>query len=270
MNVDITQSHIIEIHRLNGSLGEFIRVGLTDMGYREESSIDLLLASLAANSMSQVATLVQFPPGRRTKKDATSQVHPVEYAYRLYANFVSTHFIETVAQTRPASIGNTPAGAQAEIVASLGRQYAEVPKLSTVDDVTRAWTMACQNSQRAYQRLGALCYLSSQVPKHLGKFELERIKSEIDAAMSVLQRAAGVFESTEMRFAIVLGGEALGHTRAKIMAKSFGSGMSIVQYLAEDEKLPSRYESAAAEQFRDKLAQYAEAATPAEMSSSTH
>jgi len=270
MNFEISQDHLIEIHRLNGSLGDFVRAGLRDMANREECSIDLLLASVAANSMNQVATMSQFSPGRNSKKDGVTKVHPIEHAYRLYASFVSTHFIDTVAQTPPATIGNLPDGVQAEIVASNGRKYTEVPRLTVDDEVTRAWTIACQNSRRAYQRLGALCYLSSQVPRHLGKLELERITKDVDSAMSVLQQAASVFETSEMRFALVLGGEALGHTRAKIMAKSFGQGISIIQYLRQDEKLPMSYDPLVAEQFRDKLTQYAEAATPAEMPDSTH
>jgi hypothetical protein len=260
MTTDITAEHIIDVHRLNYRLGVFVTAGLNNMGLKREASIDLLMATIALNSMNQVDALSRFSGlAKRSKRVDSDQKSTAAHAYELYAKFVSAHHMDSVSQYRPASIGELPDSEMNDIVASLGVSYPEVPSLYVNDDVTGAWGIACRNSYRAYQRLGALFYLMSQLPKHLSGVERDRVVPEADAAMTVLFRGAAAFEMSEMKLAVLLGGNALERTRSKIIAKSFGPGVSIIQYLQDDEHLPGRYSSVTEQGFRDKIAEYAQA-----------
>lgn len=262
MTTSITQQHLIEIHRLNYSLGEFVRMGLRDMGGRVEASIDLLVTTVAMNSMDQIDNQSRFTPSttKRSKREDLPDTGPAELAYELYAKFVAKHYLDCLREHPPAALGDLSESKQAAVVSALGRSYDALPTLAVVDDVARAWRQACLNSRRAYQRVGALFYLASQLPKRLSKAEHERIEAEINSAMTVLFRGASAFEASEMRFAILLNGEALAHTRAKILAKSFGPGISVIQYLQDNENLPGRYASDTEQSFRAKIAEYAAAA----------
>lgn len=261
MTTDITQQHIIEIHRLNHSLGEFVRAGLRDMGRRVEASIDLLMTTVAMNSMDQIDNQSRFTQStKRSKREDSPDTVPAELAYELYAKFLSTHYMDCILDHPPAALGDLSESKQAAIVSALGRSYDALPTLAVVDDVGRAWRQACLNSRRAYQRVGALFFLASQLPKRLSGLERERLDAEINGAMTVLFRSAAAFEASEMRFAILLNGEALAHTRTKMLSRSFGPGISVIQYLQDNETLPGRYTSDAEQSFRDKIAEYATAA----------
>jgi hypothetical protein len=257
MTTSITQQHIIEIHRLNHSLGEFVRTGLRDRGRRDEASISLLMSTVAMNWMDQIDNQSRFTPRtKRSKREDSPNAAPAELAYELYAKFLSTHYMDCILDHPPATLGDLSESKQAAVVASLGRSYDALPTLTVIDDVGRAWCQACLNSRRAYQRVGALFYLASQLPRHLNGVERERIDAEINGAMTILFRGAAAFEATEMRFAIVLNGEALAHTRAKMLSRTFGPGISVIQYLQDNESLPGRYATETEQSFRDKIAEY--------------
>lgn len=259
---DITSHHIIEIHRLNHSLGEFVRAGLRDIGNNLEASIDLLMGTVAQATLNLVDTHYRFNGDarpRRNRQELLSSA-PAEHAYKAYASFVSTHYLDMVAQHPPAELGELPRSAQAGLIAAACRVYHDSPTLPLSDEAARSWEMACKNSKLAYQRVGALFFLASQAPKYLTGAEKARLDTEVQAAMSVLFRTAGNYEATEMKFAILMGGEALALTRQKIISKSFGKGMSVMQYLQTNESLPSRYSTCTEQSFRDTIERYAKAA----------
>lgn len=260
MTESITSRHFIEIHRLNYSLGNFVRAGLADLAQRAEASIDLLLATVGMHSMDrlegQSRFMEKFVRNKKSKQPGASEA---EFAYGLYAKFVTSHYLDVVSGHPPAILGELPDSAQQAIVAALGTAYVDLPSIAVPDDVQRAWLQACRNSARAYQRVGALYYLASQLPKHPGNKPQDAVQLEIEKAARILFRSASMFEATEMRFAILLQGEALAHTKAKILSKSFGAGISVMQYLQDNETLPGRYMTDAENTFRAKIAQYAAA-----------
>jgi hypothetical protein len=254
----ISPRHLIEIHRLNYSLAEFIRPGLMDIGRRAEASIGLTLAAVAHHLMDQIDGQARFnvkpllpKPGERPGD------REAKLAYQLYAKFVSSHSVGIVAEHPPAQAGELPDNEQLAIVAGLDKPYRALPTIVDADEVERAWLQACKNSFMAYQRVGALYYLASQVPKHSKGAAAEAVQVEVDHAAQLLFRAANEYEATEMRFAILLQGAALAHTRAKILAKSFGGDFGVMHYLQENEFLPSGYPAAAETAFRAKIAHYA-------------
>lgn len=260
MTEAITSRHLIEVHRLNYSLGRFICAGLTDIAQRPEASIDILLAAVAMHSMDQLDSLARFNrKPLRSKKEGESKTTEAELAYMLYAKFVSSHHLDVVAEHPPAIVGELPDSRQQAIVDSLNRTYADLPTIPAPDDVQRAWLQACRNSHRTYQRVGALYYLASQLPKHPGNTHSDAVNSEIEKAAKMLFRSSAAFEATEMRFAILLQGEALAYTKAKILAKSFGPGTSVMHYLQDNECMPGRYLVEAENKLRATIAQYAAA-----------
>lgn len=260
---DITVQHIVEIHRLNQGLAQFVREGLRAADHKVGATIDLLMGCLAQKSMDQLDghSRMSGAAVQRSKRVELVQASPAEQAYSAYANFVSSHFLAAIAQHRPAEVGELPRIIQETIVAATGRLYLESVSIDAAgDEVSRAWQQARRNGQLAFQRLGALGYLASQTPSHLQSLGYGALNAEVTAARSALLEAANGYETSEMKFAILMGGSALEVTRQKMVAKSFGEGMGIMHYLQENESLPGRSSTSTEQRFREKITEYSHAA----------
>jgi hypothetical protein len=259
--INITSEHILAFRRLNLCLEEFLKAGFRDEINFQRVNSDLMLGLVAERTVNDLDNLARFPTGSKKRKkcdnECTCNHDPAEIAYERYVAFVSKHSISVVARQPPADVRSIQQGRIEFILEAHGLKY---PKLVLLDDendpVVRAWNVARLNRQRAVQRVGALLFLSSQVPSGLYGDQRERLEKEGTTAMQYLFNRASDFRTSELKFAVLLGGEALALTKADILQDSFGPDMGVIQYLYPDERHPGQYQSSAAEAFKQKIHEY--------------
>lgn len=260
-NIHITSEHILAFRHLNKRAEEFVKDAFRDEINFLHVNADLTFGQVAERSLYDLENLARFPT-RSTKPrkgDSSAPVvqDPNVVAYARYVEFVSKHNVSAVASQPPADFGLIK---EDEIAAVLEAQGLKYPKLVLLDDeddlVARAWNMARVNRQRALQRVGAFFFLTSQIPSgHYGA-QRERLENEGTAAVQYLFGRAADFQASELKFAVLMGGEALALTKKAILQDSFGPSMGIMQYLSSDERHQSRYSVAEADAFKHKIDEY--------------
>lgn len=124
------------------------------------------------------------------------------------------------------------------------------------DPVIKAWNIARQNKQRAMQRLAAFSYLRGQLNSKLSQ-QGGVLVAEADAVFDYFIRKVIWFRESEMRFAMLLRGQAFEISRADMITTTFGSNSSVIEYLYPDELSPGRYLTAEVEAFEKKISDYA-------------
>ncbi len=260
MHQPITLHHIMAQHFQNHRLSDFVKHGLRESG----RSIETLLGRLALAQLQLLDNLVRFsPPATRTRKVAAGTEPaptPDEFAFALYASFIANHELSAVACAGPVRLMLVSEAQYDTILAGTGRTFGGMAVLPETDLVVTAWNKARENRQRAHQRAGALLYLASQLKATAFGPTKALVEEEVNEALSALFRMAAVFQTTELEFALILGGEAHALSRKRVL-ESFGTSVSIIQYLQTDQEKPDRYSDEAINHFRTALEAYDQASS---------
>lgn len=261
-NMNITRHHIMAIRRLNSKLEEFVKQGFRDEINFQNINADRMFGLVAEQALCNLERAALFEPSTTQKgtkgQNSASEQDLLEFAYELYAKHVSSISVSVVAQQPPVDVGLIKQERIDAIVEANSLKFKKlVPLGEDGDPVIRAWNMARANRQLALQRVGAFFYLSSQKPGVLYGDQRDRVDKEDTAAVQFLFNRASDFQASELKFAVLLGGDALAQTKARIVQESFGSNMGIIQYLCPDEQSPGRYSIEQADEFRNKINEYA-------------
>lgn len=268
MHQPITMHHIMAQHFQNQRLSEFVMHGLRDFGRGTARGIELLLGQLAQEQLSELDNVARFSsPAPRSRKLATGAElvpTPDEFVFTRYASFIANNAINAVARVVPVRLPHVSEAQYVAILSATGHLVTTVdvphetalPKPGS-DPVVTAWNKARENEERALQRAGAVLYLASQMPTSVFGRAKAAVESEVNQALSVLFRMAATFRTTELEFAVILGGEALAQSRKRVLDDYLHAGASLIQYLHTDQYAPSQYASETSDNFRAALKAYA-------------
>lgn len=264
MQLPITPRHVFEIYNLNHRLAEFIKLAFREKSGEAEVALSRLTAYVALGSMHQLDGLGRindytFKPRKLVKSERPEPPEPpaADLAYEHYVQFIIGHHLSAVSSAPPVDVDNLSKD-RCEAIRQL--HEVKVPlelDIDPEDPVAVAWRTARRNSIRTYQRVGALFFLAAKVPVNgLSSVERRAIEMDNERILNHLWEHANQFETAELKFAVLLGGEYLVTTRKKFAEQSFGAGISIAQYLQEDGKFPMRYSEQQVTNFRSRIQEY--------------
>jgi hypothetical protein len=258
-HICITSEHILAFRHLNQRLGDFVKDAFRDEINFLHVNADLTLGQVAERTLYDLDNLARFPSrtAKRNKGDNAGNQDLDVLAYERYVEFVAKHSVSAVARQPPAQVGPIN---QDRIDAILEKQGLKYPKLALLEDeadmVVRAWNMARVNRQRALQRVGAFFFLASQMPSGIYGDQHKRLDNEGTSVVQFLFSRASDFQASELKFAVLLGGEALALTKAGILQDSFGPDMGVIQYLYPSERHPGHYSVSEGAAFTQKIKEY--------------
>ena len=264
MQLPITPRHVFEIYNLNYRLAEFIKLAFREKSTEAEVALSRLSGYVAMGSMYQLDGLGRmndytFKSRKVVKSERPEPPEPpaADLAYEHYVQFIIGHHLSAVSSAPPVDVDNLSKD-RCEAIRQLHEVKALLERDIDPDDpVAVAWQTARRNSVRTYQRVGALFFLASKaLVNGLSSTERRAIEMDNEKILNHLWEQANQFETAELKFAMLLGGEYLITTRTKFVEQSFGAGISIVQYLQEDGKFPMRYSEGQVTNFRSKIQEY--------------
>jgi len=258
MEFPLTPRYFFAIQNLNYNLAELLKTGLALAPDQVRIGLSRLENYTAAAVLQHLDRL-GFGTGYIFKEPKKKDVAISETArvYEQYVKFLKSHNIHAVSSSVPIDYRNLSTEENHRIRAEHGAREMPISTIDVNDPVAVAWQIARENSERARQRLGALLYLTSQLPRGgVSTMEREYLENDNQAIMTYLNSQARSFGHDEMMFAIVLGGEALELTRRSIFAEDLSERYSVIHYLQPDRIPPGRYMSSVEDGFRAKLQAY--------------
>jgi len=257
---DFSSIELMGLLRFNRRLAEFVNEAFKDEFNHMQVSMDLTLGLVSETTMTNMEMAFHYEAqSSKARKPVTPQKSE-QYLkpFEMYAKYIGDCSISTVAEVRPVSLDLLSTEQVNKVLDELGLKFAPVPLLDENNDpVIKAWNNARRNRQRAVQRVGAFYFLASQYNRHLPIVNKDAVDTEQTNASRYLFSLASDMRLSELKFATLLGGEALAITRADVVRDSFGPDTSVIQYLQQDERHPSSYMSATAEGLRKKVLEYA-------------
>lgn len=259
MRNDCTVDELLAADELHQSLQYFVSDGLRNTGGEPSHTIGRLIGWLSQQHLQEVRMAMAMQGAvdlKPSKKKPPTLAQNREKAYGKFAEYQKANSISEIARTPVPLLRHFPEKAQEAIAVAAGITATSPFVASHKDPVMFAWLQARGNVKRARQRIGAVMFLASQVGRDYG-LDKELLQAEIDEAIQLLWSKVVWFMESEMKFAIILGGEALAATRADVITNSFGEGMGIMQYLERDERFPGSWLTKTETAFRNKIAKYA-------------
>lgn len=260
MNEITTLSKLLAVDNLNNAASQFISEGLVDIMGTPTVSIALVEGHVAKTAMYNFQKIVAY--GKVTspsKKKLNAASDDDVEAYRNYVSYIAKLPTRGIKKAGPAFIGTNLTKVAMEAI-NLEAGFSPQPEAlfdpDKADPVQRAWWIAVRNRQQMIQRMGAIYFLRSQAWPHLYGLEKETLEQAVSIAVSHLNHQIISFQDNEMKFAILLGGEALEATKKRITEDSFGPNMSIIQYTTDRGIIPGSYSSSVDEGLRESISKY--------------
>ncbi len=219
-------------YRLVEQLVHFIRQGLVDYDGRAKVDISPLWGAVAQ----QFADVLCMGWSDKHMSEETARKRAQEAFSRAYADLASRY---DVPKTAPDFMGWA---AESDDSEAAGEHSA-----ASVNDALR---IAHENRDRAQSRVICLYLLGAHVPRLTESAMRQTAAAEaFERASEFLWSRVQRFEHEAMMFAVVIGGEALQACRERVLQGSLSKGHSLMQYLTQDGRIPSRWATAAEEEF---------------------
>lgn len=244
MKIIVTPEHVAEFYRLNVALYKFLKGGLRNSAGDLEVSFEKTFGNLAQHMLHYMETCREPLPDelQAVPTEISEQKYRpltlAEVAYDRYAAFIGEKTPQAVRGYGLVSVGTVDRAIQDQAAAVNGIAVPARKALEVEDSIfSHAWQFARQNRARAWQRIGVLLFLTSQTINDMSAQMRKDLEDEGNKVLTHLYHQVEVFEASEMKFAILLGGEALAITREYLLTSSFAidDGISLGRYLFQDE-----------------------------------
>lgn len=230
-------------HALNEALLDELQIGNTDDSMLYAAALEALRGALAVDFAKQLGG------ADRVRKAALSQPDAArDFVYRQYANYVLQARRQYGVDV--SVVGLNKQVASDDVVATvLGSVVNEREQVRHEDPALRAYLLAKLNVRRAKARCVALEYLVEQLSTRQRLHDSELGKALTSLYLCLSSRVARRV-TTQMKFAMLLGGKPLEETRQELMKQSFGPEMEVMGYLTFDERRPGSVQGAEEAAFR--------------------
>jgi hypothetical protein len=228
---------------LNDALMEELQIGNTDDSMLYASALDALRGGLAVDFARQLTG------PDRIRKAALSQADAArDLVYRQYANHVLQARRQYGADVSVVELNKRVASDDVAATV-LGSVVNEREQVRHEDPAMRAYLLAKLNVQRAKARCVALEYLVEQLSAQHRVHDSELGRHLTSLYLCLSSRVARRV-TTQMKFAMLLGGKPLEETRQDLVNQSFGPEMEVMGYLTFDERRPGSVQGGEEAAFR--------------------
>lgn len=216
----LTPRHIMAYHKLNLALADFLNQAFDDLRNAGQIRVDIMLGQVAMRTLHYI-DIVSEPPQEAEQADlqgcaqeCTCDHDPLEIAYERYVDHIGNHSERTVAEIPPIAL-NLIAKERFDLIVKLhGLQYPDQVVLSDEGNpALRAWNEARASHRQELQRIGALFFLSWQIPPETSGVLRQRVEAEVLAALDYLMSRAAGFLEVEKELAEAIGGDAFRQTQ---------------------------------------------------------
>lgn len=223
-------------------LGE-LQIGNTDDSVIYASTLETLRGVLAIEFARQLGGAERVRKASLSNPDAAR-----DHVYREYAAHVRQARRQYGQDLTAVALNDlvAPAEIHAEV---LGEPVNERELVRHEDPAVRAYLLARLNVSRAKARCAALEYLVEQLPVRQRVHDSDLGKA-LTALFLCLSSRVNLRLTTQMKFAMLLGGKHLEETRRELVDRSFGPGMEVMGYLTFDERRPGSYRGEEEAAFR--------------------
>jgi hypothetical protein len=226
-------------------LGE-LHIGNTDDSTIYATTLDTLRGALAIEFARQLGGADRVRKASLGNPDAAR-----DYVYRQYAEHVRQARRQYGKDLPVVELSDlvAPAAVRAEV---LGEPVNEREFVRHEDPAVRAYLLSRLNVGRAKARCAALEYLVEQLPVRQRVHDSE-LGRALTALYLCLSSRVNLRLTTQMKFAMLLGGKYLEETRRELVDRSFGPGMEVMGYLTFDERRPGSFRADEEAAFRDSI-----------------